>query len=290
MFWLKNFLFPVVPMLTVATNTPATRAALALIGGSGSFIPTLYHNVAPGIQRYIQPVSDYATKSIKGDPTMTVIMGHSLGGGVAELVGTDINKPSVSIEGPGVLEAQMGMLKRPWVESNGAFNTEAVGDIVPHLGTHSGETQSIDCQGFPQIPFAACHETIGSVFMQNCGYPPRPAGKRWQDLPMNPHTKQMDFCPNLPAQQEALPDSLQNSLVKTRSNYWWSEYAYLWNSSLWLLPKSTLEEQGAAWRAANPFPWTLSGSQEQDDDLTLINSPSPSPPPFPSPPLVTPDT
>lgn len=139
--------------------------------------------------------------------------------------------PSLASTGPGVLEAQMGMLGVPWVRNNGGFNTVATGDIVPSLGSHSGTEQQIDCQGFPTIPFASCHLTIGAVFAKNCGFPPREPGHEWESLPVDPKTKAMNYCPGLISTQEGLPDSVQNSLARTRSNYFWGENAYLWNNS-----------------------------------------------------------
>jgi len=230
-FWLKNILYPIIPMLSLLTSPTSVQAALSLIGTSGTFVPSYYLNVAPGIVDYVQPVATYAQHAARGNPARTVIAGHSLGGGVAQLVGSITQMPSISIEGPGVLEAQMGMLGVPWVRNNGGFNTVATGDIVPSLGSHSGTEQQIDCQGFPTIPFASCHLTIGAVFAKNCGFPPREPGHEWESLPVDPKTKAMNYCPGLISTQEGLPDSVQNSLARTRSNYFWGENAYLWNNS-----------------------------------------------------------
>ena len=77
---------------------------------------------------------------------MVLIAGHSLGGGISELVGVCAGVQAVSIEGPGVLESQIGMLRESWMQVNGNFNLQANGDIVPFMGTHSGISQRIDCQ------------------------------------------------------------------------------------------------------------------------------------------------
>ena len=231
-FWLKNVVFPMIPFLSLLTSQAPTTAALSLIAGSGSLLPPVYFDTTPGILKYVRPVADYALQNAKGDPSRTIIAGHSLGGSIAELVGSIIDRPAVSIEGPGVVEAQIGMLRYPWVRINGAFVTEANGDIVPHLGSHSGNAQEVDCQGFPQIPFASCHVTIGAVLAKNCGSPERQPGHQWQDMPMDAKTKQMQYCPGLPAEQEALPWSVQKSLSTTSSNYFWGENAHLFNSTV----------------------------------------------------------
>lgn len=98
-FWLKNILYPIIPMLSLLTSPTSVQAALSLIGTSGTFVPSYYLNVAPGIVDYVQPVATYAQHAARGNPARTVIAGHSLGGGVAQLVGSITQMPSISIEG-----------------------------------------------------------------------------------------------------------------------------------------------------------------------------------------------
>jgi len=215
------------PFLSILTAMPSTQAGIDAIGMSGTMLPTLYAKVAKGIREYFDPVCDYVKYSAKGE--VVLIAGHSLGGGISELVGVCAGVQAVSIEGPGVLESQIGMLRESWMQVNGNFNLQANGDIVPFMGTHSGISQRIDCQGFPTIPFASCHVTIASVVMGNCGYPTRSPGHEWQHFPTK-SDHSMRYCPGLNDKQEGLPMEFQEQLKKTSSNLWWGRDAFLFNN------------------------------------------------------------
>ena len=65
-----------------------------------SFLPSFLLSFFPLLARYFQPVLDYATVHARG--AHVVLTGHSLGGGLAKIVGALTGHASVAFSPPGI--------------------------------------------------------------------------------------------------------------------------------------------------------------------------------------------
>ena len=82
-----------------------------------------------------------------------MVAGHSLGGGLAQIVGAKIGQPAVSFSGPGVLDTRhkFGLSRQLLI--NSVVNVIPSHDVVPLAGMLGGTVVTWDCHNDPFV----CH-------------------------------------------------------------------------------------------------------------------------------------
>lgn len=122
----------------------------------------------PRRRRYYDPVVEYveALKSSSAEPIL--IVGHSLGGGLAGLVGAKTHTPAVALSGPGIVGVRhkIGIT----LDDIHKFTTWIVPshDVVAQLGVAGGTVHHVECSAHrPDI----CHMPLQTVceIVRLCG-------------------------------------------------------------------------------------------------------------------------
>lgn len=103
-------------------------------------------------------------------PNSTIVLaGHSLGGGLSVLVGSNFDYPSISFSGPGTVLTgyKIGMDGTSYDTS---FTIIPDRDVVPRVDYHVGTVQNIRCSA-PSAP--GCHSiaTTCCELLRSCGDP-----------------------------------------------------------------------------------------------------------------------
>merc|ERR1739848_466797 len=88
------------------------------------------------------------------------LAGHSLGGGLAKVVGALTKRPAVSLSGPGLAEsvAKLGHIDNQLLNSL-VVNVYPTGDLVPAIGRQAGMVVHTRCDAQP----AMCHVPMLSI-------------------------------------------------------------------------------------------------------------------------------
>jgi len=221
------FTWPVVPYLELLSV--AVKPQLYKIAMSGTLVPVCYHDLAGGVRDYLAPLDDYLNHDVRGAEVF--LAGHSLGGGIAKIMGARQGLFPWALEGPGVVMPGLGMpglgvfqsekLQFEWEQFNNAFNVRAQGDAIAWTGIDIGMTQDVSCAGVPTQPIVACHLTVASVLLQACGTAGTPFAS-----PLAPDGT-LDYCPNLPDTMETLDAQAKAglTLVATPRNIYQESWA-----------------------------------------------------------------
>eukprot|EP01065_Artemidia_motanka_P023504 TRINITY_DN28115_c0_g1_i1.p1 TRINITY_DN28115_c0_g1~~TRINITY_DN28115_c0_g1_i1.p1 ORF type:complete len:740 (+),score=141.06 TRINITY_DN28115_c0_g1_i1:50-2269(+) len=126
---------------------------------------------------YYAPVEAYVRR-LKGPKgcsgphcPQVVLVGHSLGGGLASIVGTRLDLPAVSICGPGIatLSRKLGVSRRD-IDRH-VTSIEPTNDIVPKIGTQGGSRLSVTCN--EQVVHCHMPNWVMCELIEQCGHPDR---------------------------------------------------------------------------------------------------------------------
>jgi hypothetical protein len=156
--WVENVLFAVsgvgMPSLALWPITLMSRTI--------HFIDT---HVATSLgerrRRYFEPVVDYVGTVLAKDPgARFLVVGHSLGGGLASIVGAKVHVPAVALSGPGIVGARhkIGVS----LDEINLYTTSIVPshDIVAALGVLGGGIHHVECGAHrPDV----CHQPMFTV-------------------------------------------------------------------------------------------------------------------------------
>mmetsp|Transcript_51460 Transcript_51460/g.135825 ORF Transcript_51460/g.135825 Transcript_51460/m.135825 type:complete len:614 (-) Transcript_51460:12-1853(-) len=129
------------------------------------------------------------------------ISGHSLGGGLANLVSTEISIPAVTLSAPGVQQTAQLLGLDPLKLQYLAMNVIPRTDPVPHgAGSQGCIVVPIDCTANPGDD---CHRVFNTVcsLLHECGDSATPA----RTLPCGFCPKELSQWPSLEAQCKAIP-------------------------------------------------------------------------------------
>ena len=115
---------------------------------------------------YFSQIENYI-KSIKPNRSAILVTGHSLGGGLANIVGAHLRLRSVGISAPGIMFAggKLGLSTsqiRAWNS-----NVQPTKDIVPKIDMQGGLNQHIDCH----LSVGQCHSSAVTLcrLIESCG-------------------------------------------------------------------------------------------------------------------------
>lgn len=116
--------------------------------------------------RYFHTLVSDAVTAATGD---TVLVGHSLGGGVAKIVAAIHKLQAVSISGPGIRQIipRLG----PKVHHLNSVNLISDDDIVSRIGKQEGITSRFECPVGYSMPHR-CHLPIFAIssLIKRCGH------------------------------------------------------------------------------------------------------------------------
>jgi len=95
------------------------------------------------------------------------LTGHSLGGAIAQYVGSHTGKQFVTFNAPGMLANTSGLCASPWIDQNLKKGTNYImlGDAIGNFGRHIGDTVRINRLGLARVALAgvASALTVGST-------------------------------------------------------------------------------------------------------------------------------
>jgi hypothetical protein len=101
-----------------------------------------------------------------------LVVGHSLGGGVAHISGVQNNVRAVSFNGPGIAYAarKLGLDSQAIAEKTYTIMTD--GDMVSRVDLHLGGVQDIRCKGSEVVEAANCHKVTDQAaeILESCGF------------------------------------------------------------------------------------------------------------------------
>mmetsp|Transcript_24543 Transcript_24543/g.42910 ORF Transcript_24543/g.42910 Transcript_24543/m.42910 type:complete len:176 (+) Transcript_24543:3-530(+) len=107
---------------------------------------------------------------------VVVITGHSLGGGIALIVGALTGRLAVALHPPGVYHSLAKHQEQQSTFAGGAIHQRSVtlnfeGDWVQHFDSHGGLVQTMLCDKSSMDVQLGCHLIEGAVchLLQNCG-------------------------------------------------------------------------------------------------------------------------
>jgi hypothetical protein len=119
-----------------------------------TILPLTQHRHAIARTRYINPVVDHVRRRINetvtaSDPQVGprrfVLVGHSLGGGLAKIAGAATGRLAIALSGPGIVEARAKLGLDPSSLDRYAVNISPRHDVVPAVGTTEGLILNVDC-------------------------------------------------------------------------------------------------------------------------------------------------
>jgi len=120
-----------------------------------SYDESSYYNA---LDNYLTEISD----------RRTVLVGHSLGGGVSKVVAAKHNTNVVTFSAPGIvmISKKVGLTLEQI--NRISMNIKPTNDIIPSIDSLGGLTQEIDCN---QPNFLECHRLVHTVntLMKSCG-------------------------------------------------------------------------------------------------------------------------
>ncbi|KAJ4458910.1 putative Lipase; class 3 [Paratrimastix pyriformis] len=120
--------------------------------------PYAYHRA---LQQYVEALSDRRAQ--------VLLTGHSLGGGVASIVGVATHHLTVAFSAPGILYLSGKLHLNPLRLHQYLFDVVPDLDLVPRIGAFAGTVQHIDCTA----GYLACHQLMRSLceISRACGDP-----------------------------------------------------------------------------------------------------------------------
>lgn len=129
-----------------------------------SFLP---HERDPYFRHYYYPV----LRHVQGMKSENIILvGHSLGGGVAKIVGAKTGHPAVSLAGPGIVDSR-GKLGVTISEiDRHIVNLLPSGDIVSRIGKQGGTVVNVPCSD-NRPDSCHCPMAVACELITSCGHP-----------------------------------------------------------------------------------------------------------------------
>ena len=133
---------------------------------SAAFLDDLFHN--GDRDYYFRKIEDYVetvvqqTRNTTGDTWGLYLVGHSMGGGLAKIIGSRKNLPSVAFSSPGAVYSSKKFGYSLDDEQRFAVSVVDENDVVTWIDRHGGLVQYIKCNagGFKQ-----CH-SIANTYCQ----------------------------------------------------------------------------------------------------------------------------
>mmetsp|Transcript_20469 Transcript_20469/g.44323 ORF Transcript_20469/g.44323 Transcript_20469/m.44323 type:complete len:720 (-) Transcript_20469:161-2320(-) len=122
------------------------------------------------VQRYVTSLLEQERRRRDGRDTV-VLVGHSLGGGLAKIVGARLKLPAVSLSGPGIVNLRQKIgVDRDDIASQ-IVNLLPSNDPVPLIGLQGGTILNFHCSG----DAADCHDPVfvACELFHRCGHPRR---------------------------------------------------------------------------------------------------------------------
>jgi len=120
------------------------------------------------VPTYYQAVEDYIVSY--NLTNNTVLVGHSLGGAVAAIVGSRLNMPALTFSSPGILRSYLkfGIADPDTIRKN-VVNIRPTNDIIPKIDELTGSIHDIRCDD----ALTLCHKLrkTGCELLTSCGDP-----------------------------------------------------------------------------------------------------------------------
>eukprot|EP01062_Namystynia_karyoxenos_P023310 TRINITY_DN19006_c0_g1_i1.p1 TRINITY_DN19006_c0_g1~~TRINITY_DN19006_c0_g1_i1.p1 ORF type:complete len:749 (+),score=159.53 TRINITY_DN19006_c0_g1_i1:130-2376(+) len=127
---------------------------------------------------YYAPVEKYIAKLRAEGQREVIIVGHSLGGGLSQIIGARMGIPAVSMSGPGVvtLAHKLGVTRRDI--DRYVTSVEPTNDLVPMIGSQGGSRLSVPCDEVA----LNCHmpHWVMCELINQCGHPQRRVSCRFR--------------------------------------------------------------------------------------------------------------
>jgi len=120
------------------------------------------------VPTYYEDVEDYIiARNLLNN---TILVGHSLGGAVAHIVGSRLDMPALGFSAPGILRSyiKFGIPSTDLIRKNVA-NIRPFNDIIPKIDENSGSLYDIECDA----ALTVCHRLrqTGCQLLTACGDP-----------------------------------------------------------------------------------------------------------------------
>lgn len=135
----------------------------------------ILHNTQARVNRYYyNQLENYLVDHIWNHPRyalyQTYLTGHSLGGGVAEIVAARHSKPSVTFSAPGVILSRRKFNITLDAINSWILNIVPQGDVVPMADVQGIKAQTIQCKY--NMLSIQCHslESTLEEISSNCGW------------------------------------------------------------------------------------------------------------------------
>merc|ERR1711871_986862 len=131
---------------------------------------------------YFSPLVEYVNEIAEDGDRDVVLTGHSLGGGLASVVGAITHRTSVMFSPPGIGQAyskflyrdrrsgETSRIRREFVHHQ-SVAVVPENDIVPMVDSQSGLVQRVLCNASSQAMENSCHMLEGTVcdILRSCG-------------------------------------------------------------------------------------------------------------------------
>jgi len=150
--WDEATLLQVLALFVPILNQLPTKF-IAEYASKTSFINKIFHSGSNSY--FFKQIEDYVKAIKKANNTDEVILvGHSLGGGIAKIIGARQQLPAVSFSSPGIAYGHVKFGFSLDDASKFGVSISPQNDKIPLLDKHVGLQQTIQCDG---KTFEQCH-------------------------------------------------------------------------------------------------------------------------------------